>query len=96
MKISEVEVKDLMEYAREYNDDFETVKTFENILTAGKSYIKNYTGLTVAEMDNFEDLTIALQVLAVDMYDNRTMIVDKNTPNLTIKSILDMHARNLL
>lgn len=96
MKISEVEVKDLMEYAREYNDDFETVKTFTDILAAGKSYIKNYTGLTVEEMDLCEELTIALQVLAVDMYDNRTMVVEKNTPNLTVKSILDMHARNLL
>lgn len=96
MKVSEVSERELMDYAREYNDDIETTMTFQSILVAGKSYIKNYTGLTEVEMDKFPELTIALQVLAVDMYDNRTMIVDKNTPNLTVKSILDMHARNLL
>lgn len=96
MKISEITVSELMTYAREYNEDHETISTFEGILKACKSYIKHYTGLTEAQMDDYEDLTIALQVLAVDMYDNRTMVVEKNTPNLTVKSILDMHARNLL
>lgn len=96
MKISEVTIDHLMAHAREYNTDSETVNTFESILAAGKAYIKSYTGLTAEEMDEREELTIALKVLAVDMYDNRTMIVEKNTPNLTVKTILDMHARNLL
>lgn len=96
MKISEVTIDHLMTHAREYNTDSETMNTFESILAAGKAYIKSYTGLTAQEMDEREELTIALKVLAVDMYDNRTMIVEKNTPNLTVKTILDMHARNLL
>lgn len=96
MKISEVTVQDLKEYAREYNDDPETIRTFETILAAVKSYIKGYTGLSTEQMDTKEDLTIALQVLSNEMYDNRTFTVENDKVNTVIKSILDMHSINLL
>lgn len=96
MKISEITIQDLMNYAREDNNEAEVIKTFEAILIACKSYIKGYTGLTDAQMDTKEDLTIALQVLANDMYDNRAMTVQNDKVNTVIKSILDMHSINLL
>ncbi|WP_066316956.1 head-tail connector protein [Bacillus sp. FJAT-29814] len=96
MKISEVTRQDLKDYAREYNDDPETNKTFDLIHTAGKSYIKNYTGLSYDQMDTKEDLTIVLFVLVNEMYDNRTFSVENDKVNPVIKSILDMHSINLL
>lgn len=96
MKVSEVTVPDLMEYAHEYDEDPEVIKTFTNILVACKSYVKNYTGLTLEQMETKEDLTIALMVLANEMYDNRVFTVQDNKVNVVIKSILDMHSINLL
>lgn len=94
MKISEVTTTDLKEYAHVYNNDDD--KLFSNILAACKSYIKNYTGLSIEQMDTKEDLTIALMVLSNEMYDNRTFTVQDDKVNKVIKSILDMHSINLL
>lgn len=97
MKISEVTAIDLMEHAREYNTtDEEVGRTFDNILAGCKAFLRSYTGLTDDQMDTHEDLTIALMVLAVDMYDNRTMVVDKATLNPTARIIMGMHSINLL
>lgn len=94
MKISEVTITDLKEYANVDHslDD----NLFHNILLAVKSYIKNYTGLTIEEMDNKEDLTIALMILCNEMYDNRAYTVENDKTNKVVNSILDMHSVNLL
>lgn len=94
MKISEVTIQDLKEYANVEHtlDD----KLFSNILVAGKSYIKGYTGLSNEQMDTKEDLTIVLTVLSNEMYDNRTFTVQDDKVNKVIKSILDMYSINLL
>jgi len=66
------------------------------ILPAAKSYVLNYTGVAAADIDSYEDITIALMVLCSDMYDNRQMTVDKSDVNKVVQSILDMHCLNLL
>ncbi|MDU6296820.1 head-tail connector protein [Clostridium celatum] len=94
MKISEVTINDLKEYAsvdHNYDD-----KMFQDILMAAKSYIKSYTGLNEEQIDNKEDLTIALMVLCNEMYDNRVFSVQDNKANTVITNILDMYAVNLL
>lgn len=96
MKISEVTIGDLKEYANEYNNDPEVIKAFNTILPACKAYIKSYTGLDDTTLDTKEDLTIALFVLANEMYDNRAFTVQDNKVNTVIKTILDMHSINLL
>jgi beta-xylosidase len=96
MKISEVTRQELKNYAREYNDDPETNKTFDLILLACKAFMKGHTGLDDAQMDTKEDLSVVLLVLADEMYDNRTFTVDKDKVNPVIKSILDMHSINLV
>ena len=94
MKISEVTIEDLKEYAHVYH--LEDDKLFKSILIACKSYIKGYTGLTVEQMDAKDDLTMALFVLSNELYDNRTFTVENDKVNVVIKSILDMHSINLL
>lgn len=94
MKISEITPENLKNYIRvdvEENDTF-----IEAVLIGAKAYIKSYTGLTDEEMDNKEDLSLAVYVLCSEMYDNRQYTVEKDKINPIVKSILDMHSINLL
>lgn len=94
MKLSLVTIADLKNYAHVYHTEDDSL--FEAILLAGKSYIQGYTGLSSESLDLHEDITIALFVLANEMYDNRVYIVENNNVNNVIKAILDMHSINLL
>ncbi|MCX7903276.1 MAG: head-tail connector protein [Caloramator sp.] len=94
MKISDVSIEDIKQYANIYHNEDDNL--ISSIITAAKSYIRNYTGLTDEQMDQKEDLTIALMVLCSEMYDNRAFTVEDSKVNSVIKSILDMHSINLL
>ncbi len=94
MKISQVTIEELKEYANVYHKEDD--KLFVSILIACKSYIKSYTGLAIEKMDEKEDLTMALFVLSNELYDNRAFTVENDKVNNVIKSILDMHSVNLL
>jgi len=105
MKISEVTINNLKEYARVYHTDDDSL--FSAILVACKYYIKGYTGLPFVDdpattdiieknCDDYEDLSIALKVLANEMYENRVYTVQDDKLNPVVKSILDMHSINLL
>lgn len=94
MRISEATFESLKQYANVFHNEDDNL--FESILLACKSYIKSYTGLTDEQMDTKEDLTMALFVLANEMYDNRVFSAQDNKVNVVIKSILDMHSINLL
>lgn len=47
-------------------------------------------------LDAYSDLTIALMVLCQDMYDNRSIYVDKTNINKVVDNILGAHSHNLL
>lgn len=94
MKISLVTIDDLKAYANVYHDEDDNL--FTAILVAAKSFIVNYTGLTLEDLDTREDVTISLYVLSNELYDNRVFTVDNNKLNFVIKQILDSHAVNLL
>jgi hypothetical protein len=96
MKLSEVTVKDLISYAREDQEDEEVINTFNTILLVSKAFIKNYTGLTIEEMDQKEDLIIVLMALCNEMYENRMFTIENEKINPVIKALLDMHSVNLL
>lgn len=63
---------------------------------AAESYILGYTGLTKEQAEELEDLYTAYMVLCQDMFDNRSMYVDKNNINKVVESILCMHSMNLI
>jgi len=44
----------------------------------------------------YDDLVIAVYVLVQDMFDNRTLYVDKTNMNKVVEAILGMHKVNLL
>lgn len=94
MKISEVTIDDLKEYAN-VDHDYDN-KIFNNILLSSKAYIKSYTGLNEEQIDSKEELTIALMILCNEMYENRIYTVENDKVNKIVNSILDMHSINLL
>lgn len=94
-KVSEITVEDLKSYLRISDNLSEDDKKFlKTILNSSINYIKNNTGID--DMDKYSDLVIVVFVLCQDMYDNRTLYVDKNNVNKVVSSILGQHDNNLL
>lgn len=94
-KVSEITVEDLKSYLRisdELSKDEE--KFLKTILNSSINYIKNKTN--IEDVDKYSDLVIVVFVLCQDMYDNRTLYVDKNNINKVVSSILGQHDNNLL
>ena len=61
-----------------------------------KTFIMNYTGHTLEDLDNYQDFIIVVLILCQDMWDNRTLYVDKGTLSYPVETILGMHSVNLL
>lgn len=94
-KVSEITVKDVAEYINLDMLDDADYKLLSTYLTTAKSYVKNYTG--VKDLDEIPEFVIVVLILCSDMYDNRALITEKyTTVNPTVKTILNMHSRNLL
>lgn len=96
MKVSEITNLDLAKYCRIDEPDEDDLKLLDVALAAAKSYVCGYTGLTEAQLDEHDDIVIAVYVLCEDMYDNRALVVDKDTLNPTVVTILSLHSVNLI
>ena len=83
---------------RESPEDMETEDNTEILVMkkAAVEFCKGYTGLTEEQLDEHEDITIAVLMLIADMYDNRQLQVDKNVMNKTAETILGMYCINFL
>jgi hypothetical protein len=97
-KVSEITDKELAVYLRlEYAELTEEEKVdLDTLLGVAKAFVKSYTGLTAEVIDTHSEFIIVVYVLAQDMYDNRTMYVDKNSLNKVVETILGMFSINLL
>lgn len=96
MQVNDITPVELARYAREDETDQDVISTFTLILSAAKAYIKGYTGLSDEQLTKKEDISIAIFVLANEMYENRIFTVKDNNVNKVVQSILDMHSINLL
>ena len=74
MKVSEIQVTDVIEYLRTDTEDAPLISQLKNIAV---SYIKSYTGMTDSQLDAHDDLVIVVYILCQDMYDNRVLYVEK-------------------
>ena len=92
MVISEITAQNVADFLR--LDEADQILT--PMMEAAKRFIMDYTGLTEAELDDHEDFYIAYMVLVQDMYDNRSMYVDKNNVNRVVDSILFRHRVNFV
>ena len=95
-KFSEVTVSDLTTYLRLTEVSQADESLLGTILAAAKNYVLGYTGRSEKEADTFPEFTIAVYVMAEDMFDKRSYIVDSTNTNETVNSILGMRSMNLL
>lgn len=93
MKISEITTDFLIEYCNAYEEDGKILEVFKN---ASISYIKSYTGLADEEIEEMDDITVALLILVAGMFDCRSIEADKGNVNVILDSVLNMHSKNLL
>ena len=93
-KVSEITASDLAEYLRLDEVSQDDTNTLNNMLGVAKTFIMKWTGQT--ELDDFQDFVIVVFVLVQDMWDNRSLYVDKTNLNSVVESILGMHSVNLL
>lgn len=93
MKVSEITVDVLKEYCGVCGDDDNTL--LENCLISAKAQAEAYTGLTAEELDEHEDITIAVLSMANDSYIYR---FNQNGVGLnkSAEYILSLHSRNLI
>ena len=90
-KVSEITTKDIADFIRLGEVSGAEEIQLQTFLTVAKDYVTNYTALE--DLDEYADLVIAVYVLCQDMYDNRSLYIDKNNPNKVVQTILDMHTR---
>lgn len=93
-KVSEITYQDCADYIRLDEISEDDINTLNNLIDVAKTFISNYTGRT--DLDVFQDFVIVVFVLVQDMWDNRTLYVDKTNLNKVVESILGMHSINLL
>ena len=93
-KVSDITTKDLAEYIRLVEVSEEDENTLSNLLEIAKSFISNYTGQT--NLDEFQDFVIVVLILCQDMWDNRTLYIEKASLSYPVETVLGMHSINLL
>lgn len=92
--VSEITANVLADYLRISSPDEEELNELKTFLNISKEYIRGYTG--VIDLDSYQDFIQVVLVLCQDMYDNRTLYVDKSNVNKVVESILNMHSTNYL
>ena len=95
-KISEITLNDLVDYLHLSELDSSQTQLLTTIKAAAINYVVGVTSLTLEQIDNYPDLTIAVYALVQDMYDNRAIYVDKANISDTVSTILNMYRTNLL
>jgi len=96
-KISEITNEQIAEYIRLEEPTENELIELQTYLEVAKSYIKGYTGIKEFEDDLHTSIAIVIYVLCQDMYDNKTLYLDRNANiNKLVQSTLDMHCVNLL
>lgn len=93
-KVSDITVEKLADYLRLSEVTPKDVELLQTLLNISKTVITKYTGRE--NLDDFPDFVIVVYLLCQDMYDNRTLYVDKGDFNQTVQTILGMHSINLL
>ena len=92
MKVSTITENDIANYIRLQEVDEADKKLLTALITIAKKFITENTG--VKALDEYDDFIIVVFILCQDMYDNRTLYVDKSNLNKVVETILGMHSQN--
>ena len=90
MKVDSITYKDIANYIRLTEISEEDKSLLTKLIFIAKAFIKDYTG--VEDLNEFDDFVIVIFILCQDMYDNRTLYVDKTNLNRVVETILGMHS----
>ena len=97
MKLSELDLPLVKEYLRQDGDEDD--RLIQAIVEASKSYICNYTGQSIEQLEEYEGVNIAVLVLIAEFYDNRTINVNDRLNlriDMMLEGLLGRHSINLL
>jgi len=92
MKVSDITYNDIANYIRLTEISQEDESLLTALIGIAKAFIEENTG--VEDLDEFDDFVIVVFILCQDMYDNRTLYVDKDNLNKVVETILGMHSLN--
>lgn len=97
-KMSEITIENVKNYlVLESGDtDEQDDNLLSMFLASAKSYILNYTGLTIEEADKKLDLAYATLIVTASMYEDRELYRKDNDLSRLLEHILGMHSINLL
>ncbi len=96
MKISELTPQIVKDYCGISDSDSDDIIE-KALLPAAKAYIIGYTGLTLEQCSEHEDIAIACMVLVNDMFSQRDYTISMHRQvSPTVKTILGMYAVNYL
>ncbi len=94
MKVSEINIDIIKNYLRiDGSDDDELLL---HILNASIDFCKNYTGRTMQELEQYNDIPLAVLCICSDLYENREYTTSNININPAIAQILGSHSNNLL
>ena len=98
MKVSEITTEYIADYLRIDEPEEIQLREIEATKAAAIAYASSYTGLTVEELDEHEDIAIAVMVQIADMYENRNLYLDYKSKevNKTVTNILGLYQKNLV
>ena len=96
MKQSKITANDVLSYIRA-DETAENTAYIENIaLPAAKSHVEHYTGRSLDDLEQYEDITIAVLAICDDMFDVRAYTMTGIQVNPTVVQILGSHCTNFL
>ena len=94
MKISEVTFQQASDYCGAGEDERDFI--ILAFMDSAKAFIAGYTGLTIEQLDEHEDLVPAYLTLINEMHTNRDYSVEQSAENKFVKQVLAMHSVNYL
>ena len=94
--VSKITVTDIANYIRLAEVSEEDLILLTNLKQIAIDFIISYTGLSAEEIDKHSDFVIVVYVLCQDMWDNRTLYIEKGNLNKVVETILGLHCVNLL
>ena len=97
MHLSDIDLDFTKQYLRQDSDDDDRI--IQMMIDSSKSYVANYTGLTVDELEEHEDVCLAVLLLIAEFYDNRTIAINDKLNlrfNEMLFCLLGRHSVNLL
>lgn len=95
-KVSSITANDIADYLRLSDPSEKDLNFIKQSIAVVKEYIVSTTGIEEKELDKYPTFISVVYVLCADMYDSRSLYVDKTNLNKLVESILGLHDRNFL